>query len=157
MKKISKNWQVILGVFIIVFLTTGCNSNKDLSITCTRTMNQNNITTSIKYNIEYSDDYVTRVKSVETVETDNSEILNTYKEEIESSYSPYQDIDYYEYNVDINDNKLTFTTDVNYEKVDTDKLLDIDSNNSELIKDGKIEVDSLKTVYENLGAICKND
>ena len=129
MKKKFKIWQVVLGVFIL-FLVTGCgNSNDALSMTCTRTMNQNNIKTSLKYNVEYKDDYVSRIKSVETIETDSSDILNTYKEQIESLYSPYQDVDYYEYNVEIQDNKLTSTVDINYEKVDTDKLLEIDSAN----------------------------
>ena len=157
MKKKFKIWQVVLGVFIL-FLVTGCgNSNDTLSMTCTRTMNQNNIKTSLKYNVEYNDDYVSRIKSVETIETDSSDILNTYKEQIESLYSPYQDVDYYEYNVEIQDNKLTSTVDINYEKVDTDKLLEIDSANGQLIKDGKIRVDDIKSVYENLGAICEED
>ncbi len=157
MKKKFKIWQVVLGVFIL-FLVTGCgNSNDTLSMTCTRTMNQNNIKTSLKYNVEYKDDYVSRIKSVETIETDSSDILNTYKEQIESLYSPYQDVDYYEYNVEIQDNKLTSTVDINYEKVDTDKLLEIDSANGQLIKDGKIRVDDIKSVYENLGAICEED
>ncbi len=157
MKKKFKIWQVVLGVFIL-FLVTGCgNSNDALSMTCTRTMNQNNIKTSLKYNVEYKDDYVSRIKSVETIETDSSDILNTYKEQIESLYSPYQDVDYYEYNVEIQDNKLTSTVDINYEKVDTDKLLEIDSANGQLIKDGKIRVDDIKSVYENLGAICEED
>ena len=157
MKKKFKIWQVVLGVFIL-FLVTGCgNSNDALSMTCTRTMNQNNIKTILKYNVEYKDDYVSRIKSVETIETDSSDILNTYKEQIESLYSPYQDVDYYEYNVEIQDNKLTSTVDINYEKVDTDKLLEIDSANGQLIKDGKIRVDDIKSVYENLGAICEED
>ena len=157
MKKKFKIWQVVLGVFIL-FLVTGCgNSDNTSSMTCTRTMDQNNIKTSLKYNVEYKDDYVSRVKSVETVETDRSDILNTYKDQIESLYSPYQDVDYYEYNVEINNNKLTSTVDINYEKVDTDRLLEIDSANGQLIKDGKIKVADIKSVYESLGAICEED
>ena len=79
------------------------------------------------------------------------------KAQIESLYSPYNDIEYYEYNVKIEDNKLTSTVDINYEKVDTDKLLEIDSANGQLIKDGKIKVNDIKSVYESLGAICEND
>ena len=157
MKKKFKIWQVVLGVFILL-LVTGCgNSNSMESMTCTRTMNQNGIKTSLKYNVKYKGDYVSRIKTVETVETDDSVILNTYKEQIESLYSPYKDVKYYDYNVDVTDNKLTSTVDINYEKVDTDKLLEIDSANGQLIKDGKISVDDIKSVYESLGATCKND
>ena len=146
-----------MGVFILL-LVTGCGNNNSIeSMTCTRTMNQNGIKTSLKYNIKYKEDYVTRVKIVETVETTDSDILNTYKEQIESLYSPYKDIEYYDYNVAIADNKLTSTVDINYEKVDTDKLLEIDSANEQLIKNGKINIDDIKSVYESLGATCKND
>ena len=157
MKKKFKIWQVVLGVFILL-LVTGCGNNNSMeSMTCTRTMNQSGIKTSLKYNVKYKGDYVSRIKTVETVETDSSDILNTYKEQIESLYSPYKDVEYYDYNVDVTDNKLTSTVDINYEKVDTDKLLEIDSANGQLIKDGKISVDNIKSVYESLGATCKND
>ena len=126
-------------------------------MTCTRSMNQNNIKTNLKYSVSYDGDYVTRVKSVETIETDSEDILNSYKSQIESLYSPYKDVDYYKYDVEVNDNKLTSTVDINYEKVDTDKLLEIDSANGQLIKDGKIKVSDIKSVYESLGAICEND
>ena len=157
MKKKFKIWQVVLGVCSLL-LVTGCgNSNNMESMTCTRTMNKNGIKTSLKYNVEYEGDYVSRIKTVETVETDDTDILNTYKDQIESLYSPYKDVEYYEYNIDITDNKLTSTVDINYAKVDTDKLLEIDSANGALIKDGKISVDDIKSVYESLGATCKND
>lgn len=156
MKKKFRIWQVVLGVCSLL-LVTGCGNNSMESMTCTRTMNQNGIKTSLKYNVEYEGDYVSRIKTVETVETDDTYILNTYKNQIESLYSPYKGVEYYEYNVDIADNKLTSTVDINYAKVDTDKLLEIDSANGTLIKDGKISVDDIKNVYESLGATCKND
>ncbi len=156
MKKEFKIGQVLLGVFIVL-LITGCDNDGMNSMICTRTMDQNNIKTSLKFNIEYKDDYVSRVKRVETIETTNSDVLDTYKEQIEALYSPYKGVEYYEYNVDIADNKLTSTVDINYDKVDTDKLLEIDSANGTLIKDGKININDIKSVYEDLGAICKND
>ncbi len=155
MKKRFKFWSGFFLVFILILTVTGCGSEKNESMTCTRTTNQNNIKTSLKYNINYTNDYVTRVKSVETVESSNIDILNTYKEQIESLYSAYKNVKYYEYNVKIEDSKLTSTVDINYEKINTDKLLEIDSANGQLIKDGKIKVSDIKSVYESMGAICK--
>ena len=157
MKKKFKIWQIVLGVCSLL-LITGCGKSSNFeSMTCTRTMNQNEIKTSLKYNVQYEGDYVSKIKTIETIETYNVDTLNTYKEQIESLYSPYKDVEYYKYDVDINDNKLTSTVDINYKKVDTDKLLEIDSANGQLIKDGKIRVDDIKSVYESLGAICKKD
>ena len=145
----------IVGIFIIML--TGCGKETNNVMTCTRNMNQNNIKTNLKYTVSYENNYVTRVKTIETIETDSEDILDSYKTQIESLYSPYKGIDFYEYNVEVENNKLTSTVDINYEKVDTDKLLEIDSANGALIKDGKISVDDIKSVYESLGATCKND
>lgn len=153
----KKKILLFSGVFIFLILVTGCNKESRNLMICTRSINQNNIKTNLKYNISYDGNYVTRVKSIETVETDNEDILDNYKTQIESLYSPYSDIDYYEYNVKVENNKLTSTVDINYEKVDTNKLLEIDSANGQLIKDGKIKVSDIKSVYESLGAICEND
>lgn len=145
-----------LAVFVVsVIFLTGCGNDGVQTMTCTRTMNQNGIKTGLKYTVLYQGDYVTRVKSVETIETDSSEVLDAYQEQIESIYSPYKDIDYYEYDVSIEDNKLTSTVDINYEKIDTDKLLEIDSANGQLIKDGKIKLSDIKSVYEAVGAVCE--
>ena len=152
----KKRLKFLVGFAFLVLLVTGCDNNSIQTMTCTRTMNQNNIQTSLKYVVNYHGNYVTRVKSVETIETDNFNILDTYKEQVETIYNSYKDVKYYEYNVEIVDNKLISTVDINYEKIDTDKLLEIDSSNGQLIKDGKIAVADIKTVYENLGAICKN-
>ena len=145
-----------LAVFIVsVIFLTGCGNNGVQTMTCTRTMNQNGIKTGLKYTVIYQGDYVTRVKSVETIETDSSEVLDAYQEQIESIYSPYKGIDYYEYDVSIDGDKLTSTVDINYEKIDTDKLLEIDSANGQLIKDGKIKLSDIKSVYETIGAVCE--
>ena len=152
----KKRLKFLAAFAFLALLVTGCGNSSTQTMTCTRTMNQNNIQTSLKYIVNYQGDYVTRIKSVETIETDNSDILDSYKEQVETIYSPYKDVEYYEYNVEVADNKLTSTVDINYEKIDTDKLLEIDSSNGQLIKDGKIAVADIKTVYENLGAICKN-
>lgn len=155
MKKRVYFFRYVFIFISLLLLSTGCTNKNNNSMTCTRIMNQNNIKTNLKYYVEYNDGYVSKVKSVETVESDNSNILNTYKSQIESLYSPYKDIDYYKYNVEIKDNKLISTVNINYEKVDTDKLIEIDSSNGQLIKNGKIKVDDIKNVYEKLGATCK--
>ena len=76
--------------------------------------------------------------------------LNTYKEQIEKIYTPYKDIKYYTYNVTIDGNKLVSTVDINYAKIDTKKLIEIDSANSQLINDGKVKLSSVKVYMNNL-------
>ncbi len=152
-----KRKYLFLAVIIsVMFLVTGCSSNsEEKTMTCSRTMDQNEMKTSLSYKISYKGDYVTRVKSEESIETSDTSTLNTYKEQIEKIYNPYKDVKYYQYDVTIDGNKLISTVDINYEKIDTDELIKIDSANSQLINDGKVKVSSVKSLYEQLGASCK--
>lgn len=153
----KKRYLLLAVIIPIIFLVTGCTSLKNIekSMTCSRSMNQNDMRTNLNYKVFYKNNYVTRVKSEESIETSSTSTLNTYKEQIEKIYSPYKDIKFYQYNVTINGNKLVSTVDINYAKIDTKKLIEIDSANSQLINDGKVKLSSVKSLYEQLGATCK--
>lgn len=153
----KKRYLLLAVIIPIIFLVTGCTSLKNIekSITCSRSMNQNDMRTNLNYKVFYKNNYVTRVKSEESIETSSTSTLNTYKEQIEKIYSPYKDIKFYQYNVTINGNKLVSTVDINYEKIDTKKLIEIDSANSQLIKNGKVKLSDVRSLYEQLGATCK--
>ena len=110
---------------------------------------------SLNYEVDYKGNYVTKVKSVEIVKSDDSEYLNTLKEQTENIYSAYNNIENYNYKTEINGNTFTSTVDIDYEKIDTEKLISIDSSNSQLIKNVKIDINDIKNIYESIGATCK--
>lgn len=156
MKKLTK-LSVLLLVGLLVF--TGCDGKKEeeaKTLTCTKT---GEVTTGIEadfsYKITYRGDYVEKVNTVEKLKTDNEEYLNQYKELVEEGYKDYKDLKYYDYSVDVKDGVLTSKVDIDYSKVDTKKMIEIDSNNATLIKDGKIKLNDLKAVYQATGAVCK--
>lgn len=151
----KRKYLFLAVTMLVVFLVTGCSSSEEKTMTCTRTMNQSGIKTSLNYKVTYSGDYVNRVQSEESIETSDTTTLNAYKEQIENVYTPYKDVEYYTYNVTVNGNKLVSTVDINYAKIDTKKLIEIDSANSQLINDGKVKLSSVKSLYEQLGATCK--
>ena len=151
----KRKYLFLAVTMLVVFLVTGCSSSEEKTMTCTRTMNQSGMKTNLNYKVTYSDDYVNRVQSEESIETSDTTTLNTYKEQIEKIYTPYKDIKYYTYNVTIDGNKLVSTVDINYAKIDTKKLIEIDSANSQLINDGKVKLSRVKSLYEQLGATCK--
>lgn len=138
----------------IILLGTGCG-NQEKKMTCSRTMNQNGMKADFKYEVTYSKDTVKKVKSTEKITSDSKETLDTYKETIEQLYSPYKNVKNYEYSVKIDGNTLTSIVDINYEKVDTDEIIKIDSANSQLIKNGKISLKDIKSTYESTGATCE--
>lgn len=150
----KKSLIFCISLFLFVFLLSGCE-NEVKTMTCTKTTNQNNTKMSLNYEVDYKGNYVTKVKSVEIVESDDSEYLNTLKEQTENIYSAYNNIENYNYKTEINGNTFTSTVDIDYEKIDTEKLISIDSSNSQLIKNGKIYINDIKNIYESIGATCK--
>ena len=131
-----------------LFIATGCGKEEESKVmTCTKTESiQEGVDMSLNYKVTYKGDFVQLVETEETVTSDNKKFLELYQETVEGMYSPYKDVD---------GDKLISTTNINYEKIDTGKLIEIDSANKALIKDGKIKMGDIKAVYEQLGAECK--
>lgn len=157
----KKRYLFLAIVMVGMFLITGCSSkSKDIVnngnvMTCTRSVNKNGMKTSLNYKVYYEGDDVTRIKSEESIQMENNQSLKGYKEQIEKVYEPYKNVKFYNYNVAIRGNKLISKVDINYSKIDTNKLIEIDKANSQIITDGKIKVSSVKSLYEKLGATCK--
>lgn len=151
MKKI---WTLTAVAF--VFLLAGCGAKQEeKTMTCTRTATQSNMNINLNYEVKYKGNYVTSVKSTEKIISEDTSMLEQYKTMVEETYSPYKDVKYYEYNVSVDGNTLTSIAEIDYEKIDTDKMIEIDSANSQLIKDGKISVDDIESLYNSVGATCK--
>ncbi len=138
--------------FLIV--CTGCKSSKINTLSCTRNVEQAGIKFDLFYLIKYKNNYVTNIQSTEKIVSDDLFVLNSYKDDIESIYEPYKNLKYYNYNIEISGNTLTSQTDIDYTKVDTKKMIEIDSNNSNLIKNGKIDVGTIQSYYQSLGIVC---
>lgn len=156
MKNFKKCLCLLLLVFVAV-IVTGCgNDDTEKTMTCTRNATiSDGIKAEFKYVVKSKGNYVTVIDSTEKVISDDESNLDAYKEQIESMYSPYKGIKYYNYDVSIDGNTLTSKVEIDYSKVDTAKLIEIDSANESLIKDGKILVDDIKTLYESIGTTCK--
>lgn len=103
----------------------------------------------------YKGKYVELIETQEKIISDDKSILEIYKNTVESTYSPYKDVKYYDYDVKINGNTLKSTTKKNYLKIDTDKMIDIDSTNATIVKNGKVLVEDIKKLYSSIGAICE--
>lgn len=153
----KKNFLLVI-LLICLSLFTGCNSKEQKVLTCTRNATiTDGVKMELTYKATYTGDYVDVIETEEKIIADNTSILESYKTSIESIYSPYKNIEYYSYDVTISGNTLTSTTKIDYANIDTDKLIEIDSANATLIKDGKVRIDDVKALYESssVGAICK--
>lgn len=148
--------KVMVGIIacLSLMLLTGCGAEQK-TMKCSRTLNQSGISMDLQYEVLYTGDYVDVVKSTEKVTSDNKEVLETYRTTVEKQYEPYKDIEHYNYNVSIEGNVLTSTTNIDYTKIDTSKMIEVDSANGTLIKDGKVKLDTVKQLYNQMGITCE--
>lgn len=137
-----------------VLLLTGCGAGTEKTMTCKRTLNQNGMKFDLQYTVTYKGSTVSHVKSVEKIESD-TEDLEAYKTAVEQTYAPYNDIEHYDTEVKIEGNVLTSTANIDYSKIDANKMIEVDSANKQLFKDGKVNIDDMKSIYEAAGATCE--
>lgn len=154
----KKKLFAFISLIACIFLLAGCSGQEQTkTMTCDKTMNQNNTEMDFHYAVTYSGEYVKTVETKEIMKSSNSATLEGYKEAIEKVYKNFDNIDHYDYNVTIEGDTLTSTVSIDYEKVDTDKLISIDKSVNQLIKDGKVKLSDIKSVYESIGATCKTE
>ena len=148
--------KVMVGIIacLSLMLLTGCGAEQK-TMKCSRTLNQSGVAMDLQYEVLYTGDYVDVVKSTEKVTSDSKEVLETYRTTVEKQYEPYKDIEHYDYNVSIEGNVLTSTTNIDYTKIDTSKMIEVDSANGTLIKDGKVKLDTVKQLYNQMGITCE--
>ncbi len=150
-----KKFLAVVMCVGVLFLT-GCGAEEEKTLKCTRTLNQSGIKMDLSYNVSYKGDYVTKVKSVEKIISNDSATLEAYKEQLKKTTESVSKIEYYDHDVKIDGDTLTSTITIDYTKIDTDKLIETDSSLKQLIKKGKVSVKDIKTLYNGLGVTCED-
>lgn len=148
---------LFVALLTMILIVTGCNAKQE-----TKTLNcslkgtiMEGIETNSNYKVAYQGEYVQTIETKETVTSDNQEYLETLKQTVESIYSPYKNVEHYNYDVTVNGNTLISTTFIDYSKIDVNKLLEINSAFGTLIEDGKLKVSDVKNVYKQMGITCE--
>lgn len=145
---------VLLGIMLLL-LITGCTT-KEEKIICTRTSTMNNMEMDLRYEIFYQGTDVNKVATVEKVITDDEETLKQLETQTKSLYANFDNIKNYHYNITVKNNTFTSTTDINYQKIDIDELVKIDSSIQQLLNENnKVDVDKITQIYTQTGATCK--
>lgn len=164
-----KNNKYFLVILLIVLLLTGCSSESkedntyntsNLShIKCSRdaSVDDSDTKVEINYDIYYDkDNYLSILKSVEKITSSNEEVLDEYEKAYKNIYSAYDNLEYYDNEVERDTNTVISKTSINYAKIDMDKLMDIEgSDNNVTVTDGKIKLDDWKSFAKKYGTVCK--
>ena len=177
MKKISR---IFLLIIIALFITTGCEEDK---ITPQRNQNDNEFirngekvdTTSMKhkhctrdasagtntelvleYDVYYTGEILNLLISHEELITNDQEILQKYETAYKQIAGHYEGLDYYEQTVTKTSNSVTNEIKINYDKIDIQKLLDIEGEEDNIIEDGKAKVDLYLALLKKFGGKCED-
>ena len=151
--------KVVIPVIavIIILSCTGCNP-KTGTMTCTMTSYPaDGIKLKSTYKANYKNNEVEKLISVDKVIVEEKDYLDVYEEKLTELYQPYTSLKYYKNDIKIKDKTLTSRTSINYAKIDTDKLIEINSGNAQLIKHGKVFISDLERAYKQNGFNCKKE
>lgn len=149
-----KKFSVLVCICLFIFVS-GCVSSEVNTMVCIKTAKQNNLEIDLRYEVEYQRDVVEKVKSQEKIKSSIPSVLESYKDSVTSTYAPYKDIEYYNTDLVIDGDTLTSTVIIDYSKIDTKKLIEIDSSIGQILKDGKISISDMQSLYESIGATCE--
>ena len=141
----------------VIVLLAGCTSKTNgKKMTCSATATQGNIHIKMHYEVTFLGEYVKTVKTEEELTSSDKNTLKGYKNTIEDVYKKYDDIDYYDYKIEMkDDHTLISHVSIDYDHVDIDKIVALSDSSDQLIKNGKVKLSDIKEVYENVGATCK--
>ena len=108
------------------------------------------------YRMIHDGKYVNSVETIETIESNDKEILDKIKSILENSYRPFKNLEYFDYNIEETDNMLITKVTINYAKININKYIQLFPQASNFVSDGKIPLDSLKALYGMMdGATCE--
>ena len=113
------------------------------------------IDVELTYKLTYKNGYVMLLHANEKVMSDDKERLDEYEKAYRNIAKNYEGLKYYDITITRSDNTVVNDTVINYEKIDTDKLLDIEGEEDNVIVDGKVKLTTWVSFAEKFGASCK--
>lgn len=175
---INKKIILIIPLLILVFIT-GCSNSqeektnskviqetnsevveetKNMSvINCTREATASSgIDVSLSYKVYYEGDYIKILHSIEKITSSKSSDLDEYEKSYKSIFENYKGLKYYDNTITRDSNSIVSDTVINYGKIDTNKLLEIEGEEDNVIEDGKVKVKTWIDFAKKLGAKCDN-
>ena len=143
-------------IICLVTLITACGKEDNYKVVkCVRNVEATkDLAVDANYYLYYEGDYIKKMQSKEVIKASNKTILNTYKQGYEKSYAAYKDIDYYDNKITIDGNTLTSEVNIDYTKVDINKLIELEGEKDNIYEDGKVSLKKALDLYEEAGLQC---
>lgn len=105
--------------------------------------------------IEYENGYIMILHSIDKVVSEDSASLDQYEKAYHSIAKNYEGLKYYDITITRDSNSVTNDVVINYGKIDTKKLLDIEGEEDNVIVDGKVALETWVGFAEQFGTVCE--
>lgn len=105
--------------------------------------------------IEYENGYIMVLHSIDKVISDNKDSLDQYENAYRKIAKNYEGLKYYDITITRDSNSVTNDVVINYGKIDTKKLLDIEGEEDNVIVDGKVALETWVGFAEKFGTVCE--
>lgn len=148
--------KVFLLIPLLVFLT-GCNT-KTGSINCTLSARDvvNGYGLESNYKINYTGKYVDSANTYEVVTSNIDSIIDNFEKTLNASYSAVANAyGGYTYEIIKEEGKIISVVDIDYKKMNLEQYVEDQPTLKSYVKDGKLLVEGLKSLYESMGATCE--
>lgn len=142
--------------------TTDSTEKKDIDtsgsgkLKCTRDAKAgSNVTVDLNYEIQYKNGNIQVLHSVEEVTSTSSERLDEYEMAYKKIALNYEGLKYYDTNVKRTSNKVINDTTIHYDKIDIEKLLEIEGEEDNVIVNGKAKLSKWLEFAKRFGTKCE--
>ena len=105
--------------------------------------------------IEYDNGYIMILHSIDKVISEDSDSLDQYEDAYKKIAKNYEGLKYYDIKITRDSNSVTNDVVINYGKIDTKKLLDIEGEEDNVIVDGKVALETWVGFAEKFGTVCE--
>ena len=116
---------------------------------------EDGIDVDLSYLVTYKNGNILELVSIQKVISQSNSSLDLYESAYETISDNYNGLKYYDGVVVRDSNSVTYTITINYDKIDIKKLLEIEGEEDNIIKNGKAKLSLWLDLAGKMGTVCE--
>ena len=113
------------------------------------------IDVDLSYLVSYKNGNILELVSVQKVISEKQDSLSVYEDAYKNIANNYKDLGFYDTSIVRESNSVSYTAIINYEKINIDKLLRIEGEEDNIIKNGKAKLALWLELAGKVGTVCE--
>lgn len=178
MRKMAKVIKLFLILLVPLVMLCGCSNQEDIdddeevtkkpivdenldrdgsgTLKCvTEAYAEEGIDVDLSYVVTYENGNILRLKSKAVITSSNQESLDQYEAAYKGIADDYKGLNYYTTEVLRDSSRVTYNATIDYSMIDINKLLDIEGEEDNIIKNGKAKLALWLDLAEKVGTTCE--